>query len=83
MSKRSSPVASSPTFPFDKFDYKYLAANLKYHRLEGKSIQFMNKEEIDTLVEAVWYSFPEVTRELCVGRIEPVLPVRTLEKEKP
>lgn len=78
-----SGVTSASDFPFDKFDYRYLSANLKYNKLEGKAIQFMTKEEINVLIKAVWYSFPEVTREICAGQPKRILPDRPLEKNKP
>lgn len=53
------------TFPFEDFDYRYLAANMKYHKLDGKAIRDMDQEEINKLIAAMWWSFPSVTRELC------------------
>lgn len=59
---------SLSSFPFENFDYKYLAANMKYHKLDGKAIKDMSQEEINRLIEAIWYSFPEVDREICAAR---------------
>lgn len=64
MGKKSMSVSD---FPFENFDYKYLAANMKYHKLDGKAIRDMSQEEINRLIEAIWYSFPEVDRELCAA----------------